>query len=382
VQKFLSLEKRGVKFLVANYYPIKYKSIQLIQMQNLETKYYEFLTKLFRFDNKIKIYPVDFAKPWYNVFWHEKVKFGIFVFFQVANSFFDGVLPLLVGGAIESRLFFNLLWLMLVYFLVETNQRVLVYFWHIAIGNSQASILMAIQTYFLSVDPIKHATKSSGQIISKVQVASGQAFMVMVGTVLFDVLPTVATYFAVAISMLYYDIKVGIVAIFFFVFITAISIFLRYFHSISVNKPWIKARDQYVANQVENLTQNALIRSTFATPEQLNKSRQVINQTVAIRAVRMQGNSINTYIMRVLYTISIVVIGYLIFNLLEQNSISVVLATTLLLTYLNGSRSILKIGDMVAQVTESNADIVDLYKFINNFGNQTFPVIEQKNNHK
>jgi ABC-type multidrug transport system fused ATPase/permease subunit len=344
---------------------------------NLETKYYEFLTKLFKFETKIKIYPVDFAKPWYAVFWHEKVKFSIFVFFQIVNAFFDGVLPLLIGAAIETKLYSNLLWIMLVYLLIESNQRVLVYYWHVAIGNSQASILMAIQTYFLTVDPIKHSTKSSGQIISKVQSASGQAFMVLVGTILFDVLPTVVTYFAVALSMLYYDLKIGLVAIFFFVFITAISIFLRYFHSISVNKPWIKARDKYVANQVENLTQNALIRSTFATPEQLNQSRQVINQTVAIRAVRMTGNSINTYIMRVLYTVSIIIIGYLIFELLQQNSISVILATTLMLTYFNGSRSILKIGDLVAQVTESNADLIDLYKFINNFGKQTFPVVEE-----
>jgi hypothetical protein len=34
---------------------------------------------------------------------------------------------------------------------------------------------------------------------------------------------------------------------------------------------------------------------------------------------------------------------------------------------------------MVAQVTESHADLNDLYTFINNFGHQTFPVLEEKN---
>jgi ABC-type multidrug transport system fused ATPase/permease subunit len=347
-------------------------------MTNLQTKYYNFLTKLFRFESKIKIYPVDFAHPWYDVFWHEKVKFGLVFIIEILQAIYEAVLPLAVGYAILESKFEYVLWIIGAYIGLEILNRIALYLWHLATGNTQSSILIAMQTFFLTTDPIHHATKSTGKIVSKIQAAGGRDFMVMMGTFMFEILPVIVTYFTTTVVLIRFDLKIGLVSLGFFVVITTLSSFLRYFHTVSLNQPWIKARDKYSANQVENLTQNALIRSTFATPEQIENSIGLINKTIAIRNIRNQGNSVNVFIMRVLYMTSVLVISYMTFELLKSNQISTILATTLLLTYINGSRQILKIGDLIAQVTESQGNIEDMYQFINNFGKQTFPVLEGK----
>ena len=346
-------------------------------MQDLQTQYYNFLAKLFRFETKIKIYTIDFAKPWHAVFWHEKIKFAVVFVIEILQAIYEAILPLAIGFAITESKFEYVWWIIGIYILLEFVNRLALYFWHLATGNTQASILIAMQSFFLTTDPIHHATKSTGKIVSKIQAAGGRDFMVMMGTFMFEILPVVVTYFTTTIVLFKFDFKIGLVALIFFVIITVVSSFLRYFHTKSLNEPWIKSRDKYSANQVENLTQNALIRSIFATPEQIEQSIQIINKTIAVRNIRNQGNSVNVFIMRILYMFSVLIISCMTFELLKNNQISAILATTLLLTYLNGSRQILKIGDLVAQVTESQGNIVDMYSFINNFGKQTFPVLDQ-----
>lgn len=347
-------------------------------MSDLQAKYYNLLSNFFRFETKIKIYQVDFKRPWYDVFWHEKVKFGLVFLIEILQAVYEAILPLAIGYAILESNFGYILWITFGYLGLEVFNRIALYLWHLATGNTQASILIAMQSYFLTTDPIHHATKSTGKIVSKIQAAGGRDFMVMMGTFMFEILPVVATYFTTSIVLIKFDLKIGLVALAFFIIITVVSTFLRHFHTISLNQPWIEARDKYSANQVENLTQNALIRSTFATPEQIQQSIGLINKTIAVRNIRNQGNSINVFIMRVLYMISVLVICLMTFELLKSNAISTILATTLLLTYINGSRQILKIGDLVAQVTESQSNIEDMYNFINGFGEQTFPVSEKE----
>lgn len=351
-------------------------------MPDLQTKYYNFLTNLFKFETKIRIFPIDFTKPWWAVFWHEKVKFSCVFIIEILQAIYEAILPLAIGFSINEARFEYIFWIIAVYILLELINRLALYLWHLATGNTQASILIAMQSFFLTTDPIHHATKSTGKIVSKIQAAGGRDFMVMMATFMFEILPVVVTYFATTIVLFRFDFKIGFVAFIFFVIITLVSSFLRYFHTKSLNEPWIKSRDKYTANQIENLTQNAFIRSTFATPEQIIESIKIINSTIAIRNIRNQGNSINVFIMRLLYMFSVFIISYMTFELLKSYQISAILATTLLLTYINGSRQILKIGDLIAAVTESQGNIEDMYKFINSFGKQTFPVLEIKNGTK
>jgi ABC-type multidrug transport system fused ATPase/permease subunit len=344
---------------------------------NLETKYYEFLSRTFRFDTKIKIYPVDFDRPWYWVFGNERIRLSLVLIFQIVNDIFDGLLPLLIGLAIESRSVRTFSYLILVYFVLETVHRFAIYHWHILLGNIQSSVLNAVQVFFLTTDPIHHSTKSSGKILSKINAGAGQGFLATLVSIFFDILPIVLTYFTVAITLLFYNFKIGIVAVVFFVIITLTSSFLKYFHSKSLKKPWIKVRDDYMSVQTENLHQNALIRASFATPEQLTEFKEKLNDVIAVRNIRSQGNSLNTYFMRTLYCISITVVGTLLFQSLNAGEISTILATTLLLTYYNGSRSILKIGDTISSITESIGDTTDLFEFIREFGRQSYPVVEE-----
>ena len=344
------------------------------QKEKFQQRYFDWMKNLFQFEGKIKTFEVDFAKPWYQSLFNIKTSLIFTLFSEIAQAVFDAGLPLFVGYAISSQQFYIIGWVVTVYIFLEIVNRVVIYYWNIGVSRVQTSIMVASQTFFLTVDPISHSTKSSGQISSKLN-ATGRDFGSMLNRMAFDVLPVIVTYFAVTVTLAHFDSAIGIVAIISFILITGISAFLRYFNSQSLMKPFIKTRDKYIANQVENLQQNALIRSSFATVEQVSKMTKILVGSVAVRNIMSQGHSLASLIIRSLYIVSFGAIAYFVFGLIDTGKVDKILATTLLLTYLNGSSKILKIGDIVADVTESIGNITDLFDFINKFGKQTYPVL-------
>jgi ABC-type transport system involved in cytochrome bd biosynthesis fused ATPase/permease subunit len=199
--------------------------------------------------------------------------------------------------------------------------------------------------------------------------------MGMLLNIVYDIFPTFVSYIAVTITLAKFNPLLGTIAIVFFTILTIFSSILRYFHAKSLTKRWIFFRDKVISNQVENLQQNNLIRSSFATYEASKKANEIITSSLAIRNVMNQGDSINRFIIRMLYISSVAAIGYITVDLVRIGQLEPVLATSLILTYISASSQTLRIGDLVLNITESLININDLFSFINNFGKQSFPVL-------
>jgi ABC-type multidrug transport system fused ATPase/permease subunit len=344
------------------------------QKKEFQEGYYQLMRRLFRFEDKVQNIDVDFSKPWYRVLFSRKWSFLLMIFSESVQAIFEAFFPLFIGYSITQTQYVYILYIILIYILLEVLNRYVLYIWYLATGDVQSSIMEGSQRYFLTVDPVYHSTKSTGQITSKLQ-AGGREFLMMLNTIFFNFLPIVVTYFTVSLAMFKFSLVLGVIAVGFFVVISIVSVILRYFHSKSLLKPWIKYRDRYSANQVENLQQNAVIRSSFATVEQVEKTRDIIQKAIGVRNTSNQGNSMMVFVIRLLYISSVAVVAYFTLEMVQTGTLSAVLATTLLLTYINGSSQVLRLGDLISQITESAGNIKDMFEFINNFGKQTYPVI-------
>jgi ABC-type multidrug transport system fused ATPase/permease subunit len=347
--------------------------------ENFRQSYFTVLKSFFQFDRFIRFHSVDFQKPWWTLFLLQKWRYGFVIFSEIIQSIYEALFPLAIGFAISQQQYVYILYIVGVYIIFEVMNRFSSWIYQTSLASTQGSIMDATQTFFLTVDPIFHSTKSTGQISSKLQVA-GREFVSLFGLIFFTIIPVLSAYFSVTVILLSFSTKIGLVALGFFVFITIISSILRYIHSHTLTEIWIKSRDKYIANQIENLSQNNYIRNSFATIEQIGKSQEINKQTLVVRNILSQGNGLIVFIVRLLYISSVLWIGYLVLDEVNAGNLTTILGTTMILTYINGSSQILKIGDFISQATESIQNMNDLWDFIRNFGKQTYPVESNSQN--
>jgi ABC-type multidrug transport system fused ATPase/permease subunit len=289
------------------------------------------------------------------------------------------LVPIAFGLAISSLNYSYIVYIVLGFIFTELLDRFAVYINGITTAEIQGSIAQSAQIFFLTVDPIYHSTKSSGSIISKIQSGSGRDFNMMINSIFFHILPALVSYATVTITLIYFNLYLGIIATIFFVIITMLTSVFRYINSNALVAKWVKARDKYAGVTTENLVQNSLIRSSFATVETLQKTKELASSAHNVRNVMFMGSALVTMVSRILYILSVLFIGYGLLDLVQKGSVNSVLATTAIITYMAGSRGILRIGDTVGDITESLANIRDLFDFIRNFGKQTFPVLPEEN---
>jgi hypothetical protein len=340
--------------------------------------YFNQLNNFFKFDKKIQLFDVDFTKPWYLTLWKKRFAYLLILISEVSYNIFEPLVPIGFGIAVSQQKYEYVLYIGLAFLLFEMFNRVAVYINTIANAAVQGSISISAQKFFLTVDPIHHSTKSSGSILSKIQAGGGRDFLMMMNSIIFNIFPIITSYITVTVTLIYFNGYLGIVSTAFFIIITLISSLSRYINSNALSKKWIESRDKYAAMSTENLVQNALIRSSFATVEVVENTKDLALKSLNTRSVMFGGGALITFISRLLYNLSILVISYGVLDLVQKNTITAVTGATIIITYMSGSRQVLRIGETIGDVTESMANVRDLFDFITNFGKQTFPVLPQK----
>jgi hypothetical protein len=340
--------------------------------------YFNFLDKLFNFEKRINLFDVDFTKPWYLTLWKKRFAYLFVLISEIGYNVFEPLVPIGFGIAVSQQKYEYILYIGIAFLFFELFNRVAVYLYAITNAEVQGSIWLSAQKFFLTVDPVYHSTKSSGAIFSKIQSGGGREFTTMINSILFNIIPVFTSYITVTLTLIYFNGYLGIISTIFFVSITFLSSFFRYINSSALSKKWISAREKFAGVSAENLVQNSLIRSSFATVETINQLEKLGLQSLITRNIMNMGGGLVTTISRILYNLSVLAIGFGVLDLVQKNSISTVIGTTIIITYMSGSRQILRIGDTIGDVTESMANVRDLFDFITNFGKQTFPVLPQK----
>jgi len=342
-----------------------------------QDRFYNFISKTEKLESKMQILPVDFQKPWWDIIVRQK-KLALFaVFSQFIGSVFDAIFPILIGYAV-TQLDFNL------FILVMILRLAIIWVYNIMLrynaifqNQTMSSVDFSANQFFLTVDPIFHSMKSSGKIISKIARAS-RSYERVLDSISFDLLGIVTSLTTVAITMFVFGWEIGFVSLGFLSFIALFNISAQLYRTKTFTPRRIKAGDKMKAIQVETLIQAPFIRAIFAATEQIHKSKKATVKSMQEETLGWQASAYINVITRTVYVLSVFVIGYIVLTQVASGTLSTALALSIILAYSNGTSGILSIGNMVKRLSSALTDITDLFDFIRNFGQQSFPVLENE----
>jgi len=343
-----------------------------------QKKYFEFFYKLLKFDKVVKILDINFQKPWWDIIWRQKWSFGITLFSETIQSVYAGLTPLILTYIIFNQDYNGLFLYILSYLLLELFNRIALRLNLISVLQTSNSLEYNAYKFFLTVDPIFHGTKSSGQILSKIRKASSD-FEDIITNFLQNIVTIIVGYITVIGGLYYFNSSFGLLALVSFLIISAVTIVANFVNARSFKKPVIEVEDQASIISVENLQQNSFIRSSFATPEQNQKTKAILLKVTSIIATRWFTNGISITVTRTLYIISLSLLILGVLNSIKSGSLKPEIGIALVVTFANGASKILRIGDYIKNFITKLQRIQDLFEFIRNFGKQTYPVLETDN---
>lgn len=230
--------------------------------------------------------------------------------------------------------------------------------------------------WFMQVDPIYHAHRSSGTIFGKIDRAS-RSFEEFTDAIFTDVIMLIFGILTVTISLIPYSV---LLAVFTFLQLAGIVCLNWYFSKnvvIPLEKKFIKADDKVKNIGVENLVQISLIRTSFATTE-VNEG--LLNADVKL--MNKEGTLWFTYNLfyfsiKLLYLVSVFIVGLTFFLMIRSGVLNATTGLSLILMYTRGTYDITRIERPLRTIFKTTVRINDLFSFIHEFGRQSFPVLQQ-----
>jgi ABC-type multidrug transport system fused ATPase/permease subunit len=344
-------------------------------------KYYCFLQKTFNFKARVKVYEVNFNNPPWKLILRQRIRFCFVFFAEAINNILVSAIPIIIGWifATQNYNFFYYLCAGLIFsYLLNIF---IFYHYCILITSLSQSIFLSATKFFLVVDPVFHNTRSSGQIIAKINRGT-DSFESVFDTILFDFMGTILGILTVSISIISLDLKAGIIALVFIVLISTIATLSNLARTSITSKKLIEADDSFKATALETIQQVNYIRSGFASEEQINKlqSLTALNQS-SIATHRYTGMFTNTLI-RIIFGMSFIVFGYQILVLINQSTLNPAFGLAILTAYINVSNRAIMFGRIFERFSDRLINVKDLFNFIKNYGQQSFPVLIKDLNNK
>src|SRR3972149_11193911 len=213
------------------------------------------------------IFAIDFNKPWWYVFWQQRLYVVITVIYLIVDDVFSTLVPLILGYVLVNKSIKLLLVVQAVYILLE------VLGW-LTYNPSLTRIYNQIQDSFhysaynqlLSVDPMYHVRRSSGTVIGKIK-RTANAYLDLMSTFVDDALPFVVELVTVLVSVFIINIYLGIL-------ILSTVLVIGLFFSISIIfstrklEKYANEQDDLTSQMsTECLSQAQFIRASFATSQ-------------------------------------------------------------------------------------------------------------------
>jgi ABC-type transport system involved in Fe-S cluster assembly fused permease/ATPase subunit len=185
----------------------------------------------------------------------------------------------------------------------------------------------------------------------------------------------VVGFVTISIALFGFGWKYGLVAIVSLFLLAWFTIWANLKRTETFNPISNLADDEYKQISTETLQQAPYIRATFGTNEQVSSLSQKAKWVMVTAGNSWQGGTYINFITRNFYLIILTVLAGLAFADVQAGQMTIITATTLIISYINGSDKILTLGSSVKNFSKGLADINDLWNFIRNFGQQTYPVL-------
>lgn len=336
--------------------------------------YYEFCLRVANLKQKAKILPVNFQGHWTAILFSQKRLLIIALLCEAVIQVFYTLYPLLIGFILAQGQYRYFFYLALTWLCVIIIEFIGQYYSALLEIQCINSIQFNAFQFFLTVDPLYHTMKASGKLFAKIERAA-RAYEDFIDIALWDILPVIVSVTAVIISLFITDPLMAVVALCMLLLNALINITTSLFTSATFEQRVIDADDAAKTLSVESLTQVQLIRSSFATQEITAEGKQRSKEMMYTEGTAWLAFIAAITVSRLTYLLSIFALGMIILSSISRGALTVLGATTLLLTYINGTYEIIQIGRRLRKIIRASTRISDLYTFIGEFGKQTFPVL-------
>jgi len=318
----------------------------------------------------------DFTKSWWSVFVKRKLLFVVILSGIVLARIFSTLLPILIGYAISSMKPSSFTLLFAAGFVIESWRYYTVVLCSKFVAGIISGMRYSAYKFFLTVDPIYHSEASTGELFGKVERCSF-AYEHLIDSAIYDILPIIIGMATVIVSFFIISWSFGILALVFIITLYLLSGGIVLFNGLAFEGKVIKADDAVKSYTMESLIQIPLIRSSFATNE-VNKEIESKNRWfMAIDGTYYISFHTMIFLSRVFYALSVMILGWYIISMVKAGSLSFVKGTAFLVTYIHGTSHIIKIGKRVQKFVRSITRIEDLFSFIRDFGQKSFPVLKE-----
>ena len=348
-------------------------------MRSYINKFSEIYKKRFlRFtdlDKKEHMLSIDFNKSWWHILWQHKWTLA-FVFSGVIVSTATMTLfPLFIKSVVSSKKYSYILILGGVWLLIESWRPVTAYFFARLLASIAGGVRYSAYRFFLTVDPICHSNRVSGQIVSKIQRGTKATFKFL-DNFIYQIFPMIVSLVVVVLSFFAYQYYLGLVALCCVLLLIIFNVSLVLFNSYVFEKPLINAIDSARASSIESLMQVNLVRASFATNEIESTLQSKNSYFSSMFGTYWFSLYAMMFLAKAVYVASVSLLGLYIIYLINSGQMSVFVGATFLLTYLNGTRRSMRIGMKLQRLVQATVIINDLFAFIRTFGKQTFPVLQ------
>ena len=328
-----------------------------------------------KFNYKLQIKTVDFNDSFWQIIFRNKLVLAFLIISETIKVAFITILPLVLGWIINTQNYTAIFYGILLSFLIQIMALYSYHLLWIYHSNNKYSLYFQAHKKLLCTDPIWYSTGSTGEIYAKIDRAY-KAMEDFVDLILSELLPAVVSIVTVLLTLVYYNLFLGLIA-FIFISLTGGLSTIWYWKYGNQIEPLINQQEDILKSvALENLSQISYIRACFATPEQVSKLKKIVEKIMKLESGSKIGYTTCNQIVQLIYRFSLFVLAYFILKLIETNQLDILTGSSLLLTYLGGSATMLWIGDKNRRIVQNYIKIVDFFKFIKGFGKQSFEVLE------
>jgi ABC-type multidrug transport system fused ATPase/permease subunit len=332
---------------------------------------------LFRFDKHLRLYQVDFSKPWGKLYWDYRWLQAYFFATTLVENIYITILPVLVAIIIERGDFNGLV--------ILAGSGVVIYAAYLVahilnnhfILSVARGLVASAGRFFLSVDPVCHTTRDSGKIVAKINRAES-GLIEFDSLLIHDLVSIPVNLLTIMVTLLVVNGMIGGIATVCILILATLNIIFRVLINNAYRQERIQRDDTAKSSILESLQQVGYVRSLFATPEQMKKIQQSHFESGVIFGLSWNISALVDLAIELLYVLMTLWIGWLVLVQVQQQSLTLATGVGLIGTVLSGSRGVLVIGSRIRRAMEYMYGIQDLFQFIRGFGKQTYPVLEVK----
>jgi ABC-type multidrug transport system fused ATPase/permease subunit len=324
--------------------------------------------------NQTTLLEIDFSRPWWHIFWIQKRDIVMILLTTTISNVLVTFFPKLIGWAIQTGSFTNLLIVISLYLADEASSWLLwgPYYMRLYVQTIE-SFRYSAYKHLLTIDPIYHAQQSSGVGIGKIR-RTMDAYKDLLRNLLDELVPLAVALLSMLLLFLYFDPTLAIAATIGLLLLSAIFGTLAIFLTRPIERQANADDDRANHIGTESLIQANFIRATFASNQirdRLRYSHSKVTHTYTkfLRTYRfMRGIFIFTY------TICIGLITAYLIRLIHMGIMDATTALALIMTVINSTYPLLKIDKRIRETVSAHRKIMDFYNFIHNFGVQSYPV--------